>query len=427
MSNLIHSNQLLYPLSGSFTGDVKSRYELFVYNFSDDNYIGTDGNISAIKSTSNFQPNLGDIDESWINNIIGRVYIDIFDYRTSSSYLNQTFGTLGELNNFLTDHSIISGGRLIFYAYKNNTETLKVGGINYFYSQISYNGKTGKIQSKGKKQFYVDFNKPFYQSLRSYFHGGDFVGQCNAVLPNFADNYLSQNQADNIARDNLFKFIKINKYNKRHMSKFYVGEVEGVDINGNRDYTVSRNNKVIAFAVCSIDLGGNIQLVTLNTSYRYDLSHFKWNWLFSTNEFSYFYIYIIETENGNRAVAIDPISIDRLVIPLSSTSPAINGDGGLDQSYTFLMKKGNKILQYIPDPYITDNALYNDIVPLNNQNYWNIPNNGRSFQEGHQNQVTIVRAYSNRTCDVFEECARIEHTKFNNSILSYFKLNPNSP
>jgi len=409
-------------ITGSLYGVAESalvKYELATYNFGGSNYKISDFQNSIMGVYSNFNPNISNAGDS-IPTLLPYLYVDILDYTNQTAYYKQTFSTLSSLSSSLSSRGVVTG-KLIFYSYQNDTKNMKVGGINILYSSIGNN----KIQSR--KSINPDTGSAAYTALNNFI-SSSLVTYGSSNIPNFTTNYINQNQVNTIHTGKVIGMVPINKYEKRHIKNFYYYNPKpnsSVNSSNSLVTPATTRSKLLAHILCSVVITKttvpvfNFSFVALNTTYRYSWDN---SGVFKANgNQGYFHIYIFETDPGLRSIAVEALTIDQLNLPFSSRS----GDAtGAHSSYMYLLKKNNTIAVSTSHTR-TDTQLDIDGVSLID-NTFNI--NGNFFyNDKNNNDITAIRFYSNKTCDVFNRCCRLEYNKYNGTKLNYFKLNYNSP
>jgi hypothetical protein len=341
------------------------------------------------------------------------LYVDILDFTNSTKYTKLVFNNIEDIEIYIQDKEMI-WGRVILYSYRSSTNNLRVGGVNLFSTCVGVRKLYGKVSTK--RGFEIDVNSKAYANLMNELQN-NLISHVGSHIPNFTENYINQNQLNTICtskHNNLLRFLKIDKYNKRNFSRFYAGEYRiGVDTNGDlRDQSNPYKSKILGTILCTFnqsDYGVSFSNFTTNYGYESNPGNFNNNYILSL-----FNVYIIETSNGDRTLAVDFISIDQITIPLGHRSTGISE--AYKNSSFVVYKQGNTISFAQPLnrlDYGLGITTYGAPLIYHNKKYKTIKT------------IDVVVFYPDFTCNVFEKSILPILNKYGKSSISYIKLNKN--
>jgi len=471
------NGQLMYTSSAHIvstlnTTEIESnRYDFFTYIFNN-GFIGG-FELHSITSTHTYSPNLNNISPSnspaaAIIPYISYLYVDILDTVNSILYSKQSFGNVTALQTFIGNNGIAKG-RITLYSYKNNTSNMRIYGSNQMATLLSpinkesaiFNGMynlnpyhtAGKISSNYRMPIKSNLNesygpggaftppKPIAEKLINYFTSGQFYSDLAAKVTT-PDEIITQDQINTLAPEYI-KFLKMDKYNPRRLSNFYIDGtfMTFTDELGQSTYNGSNKTKILSTTLAAFHLYqgpagdaltlSTIETLQVSTIYGDINAPLVGNQLPENNS-GFFNIYILQDNNStanygqplNRAIAIEFLSIDAINIPFNSrNTDAI--------PYAYFARKG----QYLHEVSV-QNAWWahtSGIDPGTNTQH--IAINTNNFTAGipikkHQNKnIDIMRVYENKTCDIFDDCIKVVVSSYSGNIINgklnlwYYKLN----
>lgn len=378
------------------TALYSEKYTFGTFKFSAGNSISFLTNRS-VSSGGAWQSQYSDL--TVVLNYINYLYVDIYDEVDNKLYSRRTFADLASFYSYCSSQVGSNSGWASFYAYTNDTSGLNIGGGNVFSTAITPKGTpTGKNKVRSKRTYAVNFSSPAVGALETYLTTNLVNDLTTAFGSTIANQLITNAKVTEIVNNNLTNFIIINKYKKRDLSNFYAGDLKMSD--GSSTNTDINTTKLLATVLLKYDLPN--QLVTYqHASLTYNVGKNSFIPYSPDTDTSYFNLYImVDTQNTEfRGLVVEPISIDVATIPFNAI---------LDEpevSYQYFAKWGNKIVNIAKVPRV-DSIVRYEMVELGG-----ITSSPSLTKQ--RNEITLVRLYNNRTCDVFEDSLYIANSTYN--------------
>ena len=403
-------------ISGSLTvvgtidglGNTLPKYEIFSWR--------SRGGVLDLTHPSDFNPqNAGQ--SSLANTYIQYLYIDILDFTNGTTYQNLRFNVFTDLTDYIATLST-TDYNVIFYSYRNHSDNLRVGGTNNFIAAIHTKDPRSKRHITSKKRIVADTARPAFVALQTFL-SGPFLANVTGSIPNFTTNYINQDQLDRIQGDydsnnnSTFRISPINKFKKRDFSRYYIGNWNNTTNTLGQKVTTSNpyQAKILGTMLCKYNYLGSptVQFVNFITNYGYE-SIIKQKEV-ADGDNSYFHIYVIQTADNGRVLAVEGITIDNINIP--SAYNKVTATGNPIGTLLTLYRQGNRL--YVRTPNIGQDTYG---VP---QTSCKVPVMNNSLTT--VNVIDVISLYTDGTCDVFPNALQLEKTKYTTSRLILYKLN----
>jgi len=430
VSGSINFTGNLYQNGSPYGGGSAEKYIFVTQEFRQGTGSIFGNNESPTSTNRIYNPNYSNVD-SLVSSYLSYVYVDIVNSNRSTQYEGLSFSTVTELKEYINNAGIDSGS-ITLYAYKNDTSNLVLGGYNSFVTSVAYRSSDGKVSSKRGLTKMVDTTKAAYTALTGYLTGSFVTALSSSISLPTLNEIITEAQINYIVTNGVVRFANMDKYNRRELSGFYLSLTTA----GGNNYVVNSTgdgfigsigsrSKLLSTSLLRYNYSGGPVISVSHVSLPYWQGPNDTFRVSELNGGSYSNLYIMqEVDSNGRAIYIEPLSIDGIVVPFSSKKYVLD-----ESDCKYFMKKGNRLIQI-------DNTLNARIDSRYNVESISLTGVGGSKaflsslkQKKSKKQIDIVRLYSDKTCDVFENGLRIEHSSYvgnigNQGIMAYyFKLN----
>ena len=229
------------------------------------------------------------------------------------------------------------------------------------------------------------------------------------------NDIISQVQVDAIlsGTPNNVYYVKMNKYEKRKLSKCYIRPVSVCSGSLNEIVSTSGKTKIIATALYSYNYTGfgnplGITMVHACKPYNSQLTNAYTDFP-NGGVYGYFNLYILEdVVNGGKGLAIEFLSIDAITVPFNNKIGINN-----TLTYSYFAKFRNTFISIPTNNSRLDSDLMIDFIPilssLGGLRRTVLNNLSKS------KSINVIRLYSDRTCDVFNDALKLHMSLYNNN------------